>query len=109
MKKIETNGTVGSDGVLSVQLPSEVVPGEHKLVLYIDEAPSPGRGQPHPEHDEFWQHVTIETLAAQQGVRPIACPDEIIGQGSELWERDDEFEAFLAGIYERRRESATST
>ncbi|HEY3244642.1 MAG TPA: hypothetical protein VGM03_14975 [Phycisphaerae bacterium] len=109
MKKIETNGMVGSDGVLSVQLPSEVTPGEHKVVLNVDEAPSPGKGHPPPDREEFWQALTIDALAAQQGVRAIGSPDEIIGQGSDLWEQDKEFEEFLAGIHERRRESATGT
>ncbi|UBF29266.1 hypothetical protein K9N68_16375 [Kovacikia minuta CCNUW1] len=39
MITIEEIATVTSDGKVTVQLPSTVPPGEHKLVLVIDEQP----------------------------------------------------------------------
>lgn len=38
MRTIETTALVGDDRVLSMTLPSDIVPGEHKIVLVIDEA-----------------------------------------------------------------------
>lgn len=37
MKTIETTVTVTADGKLTVQLPPDVPPGEHQIVLVIDE------------------------------------------------------------------------
>jgi hypothetical protein len=39
MKTIETIANVSPDGKLTVQLPPDVPPGEHKVVLVIDETP----------------------------------------------------------------------
>jgi len=41
MRRIETKGTVDDDGQLSVQVPEDIAPGEHKIVVIIDEEPSP--------------------------------------------------------------------
>jgi hypothetical protein len=41
MKTIETIANVSPDGKLTVQLPPDVLPGDHKVVLVIDEAPLP--------------------------------------------------------------------
>lgn len=37
MKTIETTVTVTADGKITVQLPPEISPGEHPIVLVIDE------------------------------------------------------------------------
>lgn len=39
MRTIETKGTVSSDGRLSVAMPQDIAPGEHNLVIVIDEEP----------------------------------------------------------------------
>ncbi len=39
MKTVQTTAIVSKDGKLTVQVPSDIVPGEHKIVLVIDEAP----------------------------------------------------------------------
>jgi hypothetical protein len=39
MHRIETKATVTPDGVLTVQLPPDVPPGEHQVVITIDERP----------------------------------------------------------------------
>jgi hypothetical protein len=56
-----------------------------------------------PEHNgDFWKHKTIEELAKEQGTTTDV--DKLIGRGKDLWASDEEFERFLAGIYERRRQ-----
>ena len=39
MRTIELQGIVAPDGTLTVRLPSDVPPGEHRMVLVIDERP----------------------------------------------------------------------
>ena len=51
----------------------------------------------------FWQHRTIEQIAAEQGIKETDV-DKLIGRGKDLWSSDEEFERFVAGIYERRRQ-----
>ena len=46
---------------------------------------------------------SIEETAAEQGVKPTKLED-ILGKGADLWESDKEFERFVEGIYDRRRE-----
>ncbi len=38
MKTIETVLTVGEDGVATVRMPPDVAPGEHQVVMVIDQA-----------------------------------------------------------------------
>jgi hypothetical protein len=58
-----------------------------------------------PERNgDFWKHKTIEELAKEQGIGPVTDMDKIIGQGKDLWDSDEEFERFVADIYERRRQ-----
>jgi hypothetical protein len=40
MRTIETTATVGPDGTLTGQVPPEVPPGQHRVVLVIDEEPA---------------------------------------------------------------------
>jgi hypothetical protein len=40
MKTIETTGTVQPDGTLTIQVPPDIQPGEHRIVLVIDEQPA---------------------------------------------------------------------
>lgn len=39
MKTIETTATVGTDGVLTTRVPPDVPPGDHRVVLVIEETP----------------------------------------------------------------------
>ena len=57
-----------------------------------------------PETGEFWREKSIEELAAEQGVRPVERIEDILGRGADLWDSDEDFEQFLKGIYERRRQ-----
>jgi len=62
--------------------------------------------EPEPEslrRNAFWAPMTIEQLAAEQGVRLPQDIDALIGQGADLWEDDEDFERFLTGIGERRK------
>jgi len=52
----------------------------------------------------FSQRKSIAELAAEQGVRLEGQLDRIMGAGVNLWASDKEFEGFLQGIYDRRRE-----
>ena len=47
---------------------------------------------------------SIEQLAAEQGVAIEGQLDRIMGIGANLWSSDKEFEEFVQGIYDRRRE-----
>jgi hypothetical protein len=51
----------------------------------------------------FSESRSIEALAAEQGVKPTKLED-ILGNGADLWESDQEFERFVKDIYARRRE-----
>jgi hypothetical protein len=37
MRTIETTATIGSDGKLIIQLPPDIQPGEHRVVVVIEE------------------------------------------------------------------------
>ena len=60
-----------------------------------------------PEHPEHWSMdddgVPTEELAWRQGVKPIESVDELAQP--DLWESDEEYEAFLADFYASRRAS----
>jgi hypothetical protein len=57
-----------------------------------------------PEHlddgpdDDF---VSTEELARRQGVKPITSVDDLAQP--DLWESDEEYEAFLTDLYASRR------
>ena len=40
MRTIQTRGTVSPEGKLTVALPPDVAPGEHQVVIVIDDVPS---------------------------------------------------------------------
>jgi hypothetical protein len=46
MRTIETTATVSDDRVLTVKVPSDVPPGEHKVVVVIDEEAVEKRTRP---------------------------------------------------------------
>jgi hypothetical protein len=51
-----------------------------------------------------WQddgELPIEELARRQGVKPIKSVEELAQP--DLWESDEEYEAFLADLYASRR------
>ena len=48
MRAIETRGTVTPDGQLSVQVPSDIPAGEHRVVVVIDERPMARDQRPSP-------------------------------------------------------------
>jgi len=58
---------------------------------------TPGRPEPRPEtHD-----VPTHELARQQGVVPVTSLDRLAQP--DLWESEQEYEAFLADLYTSRR------
>ena len=48
-------------------------------------------------------HVPIEELARRQGVEPVESLDDLACP--ELWDSDEEYERFLADLYESRQSS----
>ena len=50
------------------------------------------------------ERKSIEELAAEQGVRLEGQLERILGAGADLWASDEEFEEFVRGIYDRRRQ-----
>jgi hypothetical protein len=46
MRTIETTATVAHDGTLTVQVPLDVMPGTHRMVLVIDESHETQERQP---------------------------------------------------------------
>jgi hypothetical protein len=46
MRTIETTATVAPDGTLTVQVPPDVTPGTHHIVLVIDDRPREARESP---------------------------------------------------------------
>jgi hypothetical protein len=47
---------------------------------------------------------TIEEIALERGWEPFDW-DEMVGQGADLWDSNEEFKDFVDGIYQRRREA----
>ena len=50
MKAITTKAIIGPDRVLTVQLPADVAPGEHEVVVVLNGMPAV---QPMPEHGPY--------------------------------------------------------
>lgn len=54
MRTIETTATITSDGKIIMQLPADIPPGEHRVVVVIDEYPLKKEQRPPldlPAHD----------------------------------------------------------
>jgi hypothetical protein len=56
-----------------------------------------------PSSKLFWEPKTLEQLAAEQGVQPIARLEEALGPRGELWKDDADLDAFLLAVRDRRR------
>ena len=54
----------------------------------------------------FWQHKTIEEIAAEQGIKETDV-DKLIGRGKGLWANDEELDRFLEDIRRRRQGKMT--
>ncbi len=55
--------------------------------------------------ETFWCEKTLEQLASEQGVSVIRESEEVWGKAANLWDDDDDFEAFLAAAKGNRNES----
>ena len=49
MRTIETTATITAEGTLTVQVPPDIPPGPHHVVVWIDD--QPGLSEAHPLHD----------------------------------------------------------
>lgn len=61
---------------------------------------TPGRSQLADDDD-----VSVEELARRQGVEPVASLTDLAEP--DLWESDEEYEAFLTDLYASRRAGLT--
>ena len=55
----------------------------------------------HPDDGPDDDFVSTEELVRRQGVKPIKSVDDLAQP--DLWESDEEYEAFLADLYASRR------
>ena len=55
MRTIETTATITAEGTLTVQVPPNIPPGPHRVVVWIDD--QPGLSEAHPLHDFPVIHV----------------------------------------------------
>jgi hypothetical protein len=58
-------------------------------------------GAEHPEHPSHDEPVPVEELARRKGVRPVESVDDMARP--DLFESDEEWQAFLADLYASRR------
>ncbi len=107
-KKTTTNRRVSSPGEMKRRVPTDKTRGERGTrsakALAQDGSLRPPAHSGAWVAEGFWQEKTLEQLAAEQGVKPIARLEEVLGKGADLWENDLDFENFVQGIYDRRRE-----
>lgn len=70
--KIEATITVTPDGKTTIQLPPNIAPGEHKLVLVIDEQLS--EEQPVENRDTSWDKLDqlIDQCTVETGIEDLA-------------------------------------
>jgi hypothetical protein len=61
-----------------------------------------GPDQPPAPVDPWWSRSAKELVAAQ-GVPPVERPEELEGQGADLWDDDADFDRFLEWLRETRR------
>jgi hypothetical protein len=54
-----------------------------------------------PGGSNFRRHKSLEELAAEQGVRPVKNPDELLG---DFWPAEESTDASLAWLRKLRRE-----
>jgi hypothetical protein len=55
MRTIETTATITAEGTLTVQVPPDIPPGSHHIVVWIDD--QPGRPEARQRHDFPVMHV----------------------------------------------------
>lgn len=61
------------------------------------------RAQPAPERTrQSWSDTDLEALIRQSGARPIESIEDLDRYALDVWETDDELEAFLAHVRAQR-------
>lgn len=73
-------------------------------IVDVEPVPVAPEGAAEPVED-FWSPSPLEQLAVEQGLTGPQTISDLVGAGAALWADDGEFEAFVQGVYERRRES----
>ena len=54
----------------------------------------------------FWSELTVDQLAAKQGIVVPQRLNAVIGAASDLWDDDEDFDVFVQGIHDRRLDGA---
>lgn len=62
MKTIKTTAIVAADGKLTVQLPFDIPPGEHQIVLVINESPAVEETRPPIKFSDYSVGLTSENF-----------------------------------------------
>jgi hypothetical protein len=77
-------------------LPSRDVAGDVRV-------PPSGSGQD-ADTFGFWQHKSVEELAAQQGVQPIEDFQRFLDEIGDVWPEEESADDFIAWLRRSRRE-----
>jgi hypothetical protein len=63
------------------------------------------RAQPAPEKPpQSWSDTDLEALIRHSGARPIGSIEDLDRYALDVWESDEEFEAFLAHVRAQRND-----
>jgi hypothetical protein len=90
------------DGVVVFNQPLSRPEGTEVLV----EVAAPARGRATAPED-FWRERSMAELIKEQGVAPARRFEEVLGQGTTLWDDDRQFDEFLRNIGDRREGMAS--
>ena len=84
-------------------LPPREWPTARRLLAHlVEEAAQPaGSDAPRPHNADFFADASVEELAAQQGVLPVANADELRG---DFWPEEESADEFVAAVRRWRRE-----
>jgi hypothetical protein len=76
MKTIELRATVAEDGTLTIRLPPDVPPGEHDLVLVIDQPQRPAHGMKPAPEQLGWPPDFFEKVVGAWKGEPLQRPEQ---------------------------------
>lgn len=66
MRTVEAEGIVTPDGHLSVRVPPDIAPGQHRVVVVIEEQPTPSTREKLPELAVFHVGAWPENLSLRR-------------------------------------------
>ena len=71
---------------------------QEKAMPTQEHKPAARKRRTSPQPHDFWRQPTLDELAKAQGIKPINRLEDVLGKGADLWESDEDFDAFLAAI-----------